>query len=181
MHELPRILMLERDALVASHLAISLEKAGADVITADHAVEALQRLAQFTFSGAVIDYWPGARRSRAWSRSASSSWVCRSSCTPWSSRRARGARPVLPIQTGSSAAVMRLIQTPWNALTAPLPLASCLRSRRPGAHDCARLVYPFAPIPNRAKQLLALFFVESRPSSALLGIGHVEDRCVIGS
>lgn len=60
MQELPRILLLERDALVASDLAIGLEKAGADVITADHAVQALQRLAQFTFSGATIDYWHGA-------------------------------------------------------------------------------------------------------------------------
>ena len=61
LQELPRILLLERDDVVASHLAIHLEKAGADVITADHAVEALQRLVQFTFSGAVIDYWQGAR------------------------------------------------------------------------------------------------------------------------
>jgi CheY-like chemotaxis protein len=56
----PRILLLEGDAAVASHLAIHLEKAGADVITADHALQALQRLAQFTFSGAVMDYWRGA-------------------------------------------------------------------------------------------------------------------------
>jgi ActR/RegA family two-component response regulator len=60
LQELPRILLLERDALIASHLAIGLEKAGADVITADHAVEAMQRLVQFTFSGAAIDYWQGA-------------------------------------------------------------------------------------------------------------------------
>jgi CheY-like chemotaxis protein len=60
LQELPRILLLERDAVIASHLAIGLEKAGADVITADHAVQALQRLTQFTFSGAVIDYWHGA-------------------------------------------------------------------------------------------------------------------------
>jgi CheY-like chemotaxis protein len=60
LHELPRILLLERNALVASDLAIGLEKAGADVITADHSVQALQRLKQFTFSGATIDYWPGA-------------------------------------------------------------------------------------------------------------------------
>jgi ActR/RegA family two-component response regulator len=60
LHELPRILLLERDALIASDLAIALEKAGADVITADHSVQALQRLTQFTFSGAAIDYWPGA-------------------------------------------------------------------------------------------------------------------------
>ena len=39
---------------------IGFEKAGAEVITADHALQALQRLAQFTFSGAVIDYWQGA-------------------------------------------------------------------------------------------------------------------------
>ena len=58
LHELPRILLLERDAL--TDLAIALEKAGADVITADHSVQALQRLAQFTFSGAAIDYWPAA-------------------------------------------------------------------------------------------------------------------------
>ena len=57
MQDLPRILLLEADAVVASHLAIGFEKAGADVITADHALQALQRLAQFTFSGAVIDYW----------------------------------------------------------------------------------------------------------------------------
>jgi CheY-like chemotaxis protein len=61
LQELPRILLLERDDIVASRLAIQLDKAGADVITADHAVEALQRLVQFTFSGAVIDYWQGAR------------------------------------------------------------------------------------------------------------------------
>jgi hypothetical protein len=60
LQELPRILLLERDALTASHLAVGLEKAGADVITADHAVQAMQRLVQFTFSGAVIDYWQGA-------------------------------------------------------------------------------------------------------------------------
>ena len=60
MPELPRILLLERDALVASDLVIGFEKAGADVITADHAVQALQRLAQFTFAGAAIDYWHGA-------------------------------------------------------------------------------------------------------------------------
>ena len=54
---LPRILLLEADARIASHLALGFEKAGADVITADHALQALQRLAQFTFSGAVIDYW----------------------------------------------------------------------------------------------------------------------------
>jgi CheY-like chemotaxis protein len=60
LQDLPRVLLLEQDALVASHLAIHLEKAGADVITADHAVQALQRLVQFTFAGAVIDYWHGA-------------------------------------------------------------------------------------------------------------------------
>jgi ActR/RegA family two-component response regulator len=60
LQDLPRILLLEADAVVASHLAIGFEKAGADVITADHALQALQRLAQFTFSGAVIDYWLGA-------------------------------------------------------------------------------------------------------------------------
>src|SRR6478672_4985105 len=32
LQELPRILLLERDDIVASHLAIHLEKAGADVI-----------------------------------------------------------------------------------------------------------------------------------------------------
>ena len=57
MHNPPRILLLETDARIASQLAIGLENAGADVITADHALQALQRLAQFTFSGAVIDYW----------------------------------------------------------------------------------------------------------------------------
>jgi DNA-binding response OmpR family regulator len=60
LQDLPRILLLERDAHVASHLVIHLEKAGADVITADHALQALQRLVQFTFSGAIIDYWLGA-------------------------------------------------------------------------------------------------------------------------
>ena len=45
---------------MASRLVIGCEKAGADVITADHALQALQRLAQFTFSGAVIDYSHGA-------------------------------------------------------------------------------------------------------------------------
>jgi CheY-like chemotaxis protein len=60
LQDLPRVLLLERDAVVASHLVIHLEKAGADVITADHAVQALQRLMQFTFSGAMIDYWHGA-------------------------------------------------------------------------------------------------------------------------
>jgi CheY-like chemotaxis protein len=60
LQDLPRILLLEADARVASHLAIGFEKAGADVITADHALQALQRLAQFTFSGAVIDYWHAA-------------------------------------------------------------------------------------------------------------------------
>ena len=57
MESLPRILLLESDARVASHLAIGFENAGADLITADHALQALQRLAQFTFSVAVIDYW----------------------------------------------------------------------------------------------------------------------------
>ena len=60
LQELPRILLLESDAAVASHLVIHLEKAGADVITADHALQALQRLVQFTFSAAVIDYRQGA-------------------------------------------------------------------------------------------------------------------------
>ena len=60
MQDLPRILLLEGDAHVASRLVIGCEKAGADVITADHELQALQRLAQFTFSGAVIDYWHGA-------------------------------------------------------------------------------------------------------------------------
>jgi DNA-binding NtrC family response regulator len=60
LQELPCILLLERDAHVASDLVIRLQAAGADVITADHAVQALQRLAQFPFSGAVIDYWLGA-------------------------------------------------------------------------------------------------------------------------
>lgn len=60
MQNAPRILLLEADAAVASHLAIHLDKAGADVITADHALQAMQRLTQFTFAGAVIDYWPGA-------------------------------------------------------------------------------------------------------------------------
>lgn len=57
--ELPRILLLEREAQIASHLVVHLQEAGADVITADHAVQALERLAQFTFAGAVIDYWHG--------------------------------------------------------------------------------------------------------------------------
>jgi CheY-like chemotaxis protein len=56
LHDPPRILLLEADARVASQLAIGLEKAGADVITADHALQALQRLTQFTFAGAIIDY-----------------------------------------------------------------------------------------------------------------------------
>ena len=60
MQDAPRILLLEADAAIASHLVIRLEKAGADVITADHALQAIQRLAQFTFSGAILDYWDGA-------------------------------------------------------------------------------------------------------------------------
>ena len=60
MQDAPRILLLEADAAIASHLVIHLEKAGADVITADHALQAMQRLAQFTFSAAILDYWDGA-------------------------------------------------------------------------------------------------------------------------
>jgi ActR/RegA family two-component response regulator len=60
LQELPSILLLEKDAVVATRLVLLLEKAGADVVTADHAVQALQRLAQFRFAGAVIDYWHGA-------------------------------------------------------------------------------------------------------------------------
>jgi len=60
LQDAPRILLLEADAAIASYLAIRLDKAGADVITADHALQAIQRLTQFTFAGAVIDYWPEA-------------------------------------------------------------------------------------------------------------------------
>jgi CheY-like chemotaxis protein len=60
LQDAPRILLLEADAAIASRLAVHLEKAGADVITADHALQAMQRLAQFTFSGAILDYWDGA-------------------------------------------------------------------------------------------------------------------------
>ena len=60
MPEPPCILLLERDAPTASHLVVHLQEVGADVITADHAVQALERLAQLSFAGAVIDYWSGA-------------------------------------------------------------------------------------------------------------------------
>jgi DNA-binding response OmpR family regulator len=62
------LLLIERDAGAASRLVVEVENAGADVVVAAHATEALQHVDTFTFTAAAIDYWQGANRDRVASR-----------------------------------------------------------------------------------------------------------------
>jgi CheY-like chemotaxis protein len=53
-----RILVVEEQPLVALDLKMALEQAGAEVVVAGNATEALGRVSQFDFTAGVIDWRP---------------------------------------------------------------------------------------------------------------------------
>lgn len=53
------ILVVEEQALVALDLQTALEQAGAEVVVARNATEALARINEFDFAAAVVDWRPG--------------------------------------------------------------------------------------------------------------------------
>jgi DNA-binding response OmpR family regulator len=53
------ILVVEEQALVALDLQTALEQAGAEVMVARNATEALARINEFVFAAAVVDWRPG--------------------------------------------------------------------------------------------------------------------------
>jgi CheY-like chemotaxis protein len=53
-----RILVVEEQPLVALDLKMALEQAGAEVVVAGNATEALGRVSQFGFTAGVIDWRP---------------------------------------------------------------------------------------------------------------------------
>jgi len=52
------ILVVEEQALVALDLRMALEQAGAEVVVAHNAAQALTRISEFDFAAAVIDWRP---------------------------------------------------------------------------------------------------------------------------
>jgi CheY-like chemotaxis protein len=62
------ILLVEADAALARSIRSGLEAAGAEVLAARDAAEALPRLAQFDFSAAVLDWLPGSSEHKAIAR-----------------------------------------------------------------------------------------------------------------
>ncbi len=53
-----RILVVEEQPLVALDLKLALEQAGAEVVVAGNAAEALGRVSQFDFTAGVVDWRP---------------------------------------------------------------------------------------------------------------------------
>ena len=53
-----RILVVEEQPLVALDLKLALEQAGAEVVVAGNATEALGRVSQFDFTAGVVDWRP---------------------------------------------------------------------------------------------------------------------------
>ena len=53
-----RILVVEEQPLVALDLKLALEQAGAQVVVAGNAAEALGRVSQFDFTAGVVDWRP---------------------------------------------------------------------------------------------------------------------------
>lgn len=62
------VLVVEEDPPMARELLAVLENAGAEVLVARNAAEALSRIAQFDFSAAVLDWRPERREHRAATR-----------------------------------------------------------------------------------------------------------------
>ena len=62
------VLVVEDEPATARNLQEALESAGAEVLVARNAAEALSRIAQFDFSAAVLDWHPEKREHRALTR-----------------------------------------------------------------------------------------------------------------
>ena len=62
------ILVVEEQALVALDLQTALEQAGAEVVVARNATEALARINEFDFAAAVVDWRPGSEDHRVVAR-----------------------------------------------------------------------------------------------------------------
>ncbi|HEX6000104.1 MAG TPA: hypothetical protein VFZ16_12035 [Hyphomicrobiaceae bacterium] len=58
------VLVVESESTIAEKLQTALERAGAEVLVARTAVEALARVAQFEFSAAVVEWRPDTREHR---------------------------------------------------------------------------------------------------------------------
>ena len=62
------ILVVEGEPLVALDLRAALEQAGAEVVEARNAAQALARIGEFNFTAAVVDWRPETRRITEWWR-----------------------------------------------------------------------------------------------------------------
>jgi DNA-binding response OmpR family regulator len=62
------ILVVEEQPLVALDLRAALEQAGAEVVEARHAAQALSRLGEFNFTAAVVDWRPDSEDHRVVAR-----------------------------------------------------------------------------------------------------------------
>jgi CheY-like chemotaxis protein len=92
------VLVVEGDTRRAEALQAALERAGAEVLIARTAVEALPRIAQFEFSAAVVEWRPDRREHRTlvhWLREDGVHLLCRADALPDARATAAGA-PVLP-------------------------------------------------------------------------------------
>jgi DNA-binding response OmpR family regulator len=63
-----RILIIEGEPLVALDLRAALEQAGAEVIEARNAVQALARIGEFDFTAAIVDWRPDSEDHRVVAR-----------------------------------------------------------------------------------------------------------------
>jgi len=91
------ILLIEEQPVIACDLQKALEDAGAEVLVARDAAEALPRIAQFDFSAAVLDWLPDAREHKAiarWLKEESVRFLFHTERPPEDVMTARGA-PIL--------------------------------------------------------------------------------------
>ena len=63
-----RILIVEGEPLIALDLRTALEAAGAEVMVAHNAAQALARISEYDFAGAVVDWRPGSEDHRVVAR-----------------------------------------------------------------------------------------------------------------
>jgi CheY-like chemotaxis protein len=92
------VLVVENDVGRAHALQAALERAGAEVLIARTAVEALPRIAQFDFTAAVVEWCPGTREHRTlirWLREDGVSFLYRADALPEAKAMAAGATVLL--------------------------------------------------------------------------------------
>lgn len=111
------VLLVEGNPAMAGDLQAALEDAGAEVLVARDAGEALARMAQFDFSAAVLDWRPDTREHRAaarWLREDGVTVLFRAANAPGGATAACG-QPMLPKPVPAEDVVRALAQLTGSA------------------------------------------------------------------